>query len=189
MCLESYFSKISNLSKIYVFIDGNNVAYSRFNQCKEPILSDIVIIISYLIEKIGFSKNRIYCICDPSLKYYIDKPIEYKALIEEGIISEATKVADEFILSYALRHEFCFIISNDKFRDYIDQLPSKQWLNDRRISFMIINDEVCLSPNIDYEKLLTKDIFPLNRRYVLQKVTTIDALHRLETSEGELNLF
>ena len=172
-----------------MYIDGSNVAYSRFNQFKKPILSDILLVFNHQIEELGFKKEKIYCICDPSLKYNTDKPNEYEALLRERLIIEAPKVADEFILSFALKHEFCFIISNDRFRKYLEQLPSKQWLIERRISFMIINSQVCLSPNIDYEKSLTNENFFLNKIKQSNETTTLDILTRIDKSEGELDLF
>ncbi len=192
MCLEPCFVKFSYLREYPVYIDGSNVAYSSFNQWRKPLLSNILNLIDYLVENLKLSKENIYCICDPTLKYKIDKPIEYKILIKEGLIIEAPKVADEFILSFALKREFCFIISNDRFRDYFDQLPSKQWIEERRVSFMIINDDVCLSPNISYEKI---DVLPLNEEESNQKVpldseiTTFGILNRIEKKKGNLDLF
>ncbi|KKL08222.1 hypothetical protein LCGC14_2578010, partial [marine sediment metagenome] len=78
------------------------------------------------------------------------------------------------------------------FRDYFDQLPSKQWIEERRVSFMIINDDVCLSPNISYEKI---DVLPLNEEESNQKVpldseiTTFGILNRIEKKKGNLDLF
>lgn len=189
MCLESCFKKFANLKEYDVYIDGSNVAYSRFNQFKKPILSDILLVFNHLIEELGFKKEKIYCICDPSLKYNIDKPNEYKALLRERSFIEAPKIADDFILSFALKHDFCFIISNDKFRKYLEQLPSKKWLIERRISFMIINSEVCLSPTIEYEKLFTKENFYSKKIEGSNETTTLDILNRIDKSEGELDLF
>ncbi|MFX1569440.1 MAG: hypothetical protein ACFFCV_13845 [Promethearchaeota archaeon] len=186
MCLETSLVKNPYLKDIHVYIDGSNIAYSRFNELQKPVLSDLLLVYDYLVKILKFKQENIHCICDPALKYYIDKPIDYRGLIREGVIIEAPKLADEFILSFALKHDTCFIISNDKFRDYIEQLPSRQWLEERRISFMIINEEVCLSPNIDYTKIT--DFF-LYRQSDSPEVTTIDILKQIERSEGELNLF
>lgn len=191
MCLEPCFIEKAHLRKHHVYIDGSNIAYFRFNKYEKPVLSDIILSINHLIEEFGFAKENIHCICDPSLRYHIDKPIEYEALGREKIIIEAPKVADEFILSFALKHEFCFIVSNDKFRNYLDQLPSREWLEERRISFMIIGDEVCLSPNIEYDKL---DSLPLddkgkNIEESNQKNTTLEVLERICKTEGEFDLF
>ena len=192
MCLEPCFTNFPHLKEFLIYIDGSNIAYTRYNQWNKPVLNDIILLIDYLIEKLGFPKDKIHCICDPSLKYHIDKPIEYKILVKEGLITEASKAADEFILSFALKHEFCFIISNDKFRQYINQLPSKQWLEDRRVSFMFIGDQVCLSPNIEYEKI---DVLSLNGNEVKnhndikEEITTIDVFKLIESSKGEINLF
>ena len=134
----------------------------------------------------------IHCIFDTALRYYIDKPIEYEALIKEEVIVEAPKVADEFILSFALKHDFCFIISNDKFREYLDQLPNKQWLDDRKVPFMFLGSKVCLSPNIDYNRI---DVLPLNDevdekiRSFKEEKTTLEILEKMEQKEGEFDLF
>ncbi len=189
MCLESCLIKNINLKDCPVYIDGSNIAYSRFNELKKPILSDILMVYDYLIRILEFNSDNIHCICDPALKYHIDKPIEYQALIRECVIIEAPKVADEFILSLALKRDFCFIISNDRFRNYIEQLPSKQWLEERRISFMIIDNTVCLSPNISYERLENNNIFCLNKMSPTSEITTIVILNNIEKSEGELDLF
>ncbi|MBA7565641.1 hypothetical protein ES708_07326 [subsurface metagenome] len=188
MTLDPCFDKFPYLLEYPIYIDINNVAYSRFNKFEKPLLRDILALIDYLRNDIGFPKENIHCICDPSLKYYIDKPNEFKALIKEGLIIEAPKVADEMILSFALKYEFCWIISNDKFREYIDQLPSKKWLEDRRISFMIIEDGVCLSPNIDYKQI---DLLPLNERKIELKDqrSTLEVLRNIEKTKGVFNLF
>jgi len=192
MCLEPCIIRIPNLKQYHVYIDGNNVAYFRFNQQGKPVLSDILSLISYLIEELGFLKENIHCICDPSLRHYIDKLNEFEALIKEGVLIEAPKVADEFILSFALKENFCFIISNDKFREYIDQLPSKQWLEDRRISFMVIDEEICLSPNFDLNRidaLLLEEEENEDNEHDRQERTTLDILERIENTEGEFELF
>lgn len=192
MCLESCFAKFSYLKEFPIIIDGDNIAYSRFNKRKKPLLDDIILLINHLVEECMFKKENIFCIVGPSLKYYIDKPTEFKALIKEGIIIESPKYADEFILSFALKHEFCFIISNDKFKQYIHQLPSKQWLEDCRVSFMSIGDQVCLSPNIEYDKI---NVLLLNSNEVnshndiKEEITTIDVFKLIKSSEGEFDLF
>lgn len=188
MCLEPCLIKNPYLKDYRVYIDGSNIAYSRFNGIKKPILSDILTVYDYLIN-LGFKLKKIHCICDPTLKYNIDKPIDYQALIREGVIIEAPKVADDFILSFALKHDFCFIISNDRFRDYIEQLPSKQWLEERRISFMIIDNKVCLSPNIEFERLQSFKKIGSDNVSLKQQITTLEIVNRIEKSEGELNLF
>jgi len=191
MCLSNCFVKFQYLSDFTIYIDGSNVAYFGFNKSKKPKLSNILQIINYLITEIGFKRKNIHCICDPSLKYYIDNPNEYENLVKEDVIIEAPKVADEFILSFALKHDFCFIISNDRFRQYLDQLPSKQWLEERRISFMIINNEVCLSPNISYENLIKENnkFFSFIRKFDSTSITTLNVMNRIENSEGELDLY
>ena len=189
MCLENCLIKAQNVKDFPVYIDGSNVAYFGHNKIEPPRLSEILLLLNYLIDDLSFKKERIQCICDPSLKYYIDNPLEYEVLIKEKLIIEAPKYADEFILSFALKHAFCFIISNDRFKEYINQLPSRDWLEMRLISFMIIGEQVCLSPNIDYEKLQKKTYRSKNPIMKSSPITTIDILNRIKESEGKLDLF
>ncbi|GAH43209.1 unnamed protein product, partial [marine sediment metagenome] len=158
---------------------------------KKPILKDLITLIEHLIE-IGFKKENIHSICDPGLKFYIDRPVEFEVLIREGVVLPSPKVADEFILSFALKHDFCFIISNDKYRDYHDQLPSKQWLQDRRVSFMFIGDKIGLSPNIEYariELLPVEDRKDGNKNLTKKERTTLDVLEKIKETSGEFDLF
>ncbi len=192
MCLELCFSKFPYLKEFHIYIDCNNVVYNRIKRNRKPVLNDLILMLNYLINVQGFKKENIDCICDPGLRFHIDKPVEFEALIKDGVIKEAPKIADEFILSFALKHEFCFIISNDKFREYIDQLPSKQWIIERRVSFMFIGEEVCLSPNVDYDKI---DVLPLNDKINKEikefetKITTLEVLKNIEKTEGEFDLY
>ena len=171
-----------------VYIDGNNVAYTNYTKDSNPLLSNIVNLISHLIKEIGFFRNNIICICDPSLRYHIDKPSEFKILVKEGVIHEAPKVADEMILNFALKHKFCFIISNDRFKEYIDQLPSKQWLEERRVPFMIIGENITISPNVDYSKI---DLLPDDEgdSHQEKEITTLKVLENIEKIKGELDLY
>ena len=189
MTLISCFKKFDYLIDYQVYIDGNNVAYTNYTYDNKPLLSNIINFISYLIKEIGFHKENIHCICDPSLRYYIDKPSDYKMLVKEGVIHEAPKVADEMILNFALKHEFCFIISNDRFKEYIDQLPSKQWLEERRVPFMIIGHNISISPNVEYNKI---DLLPIDDEVVThqeKEITTLTILENIERSKGELDLY
>lgn len=192
MTLENCFLRFNHLKKFPICIDGSNVAYARHNN-RNPSLDDITLQLNHLIVDLEFDRKNIYCICDPGLKYHIDKPIEYEALVKEEVIIEAPKVADEFILSFALRHDFCFIISNDKFREYLDQLPSQQWLEDRRISFMFVSKKVCLSPNINYKMIqslpLKKDKARNTNKKIKKKMTTLDVLDQIEETKGGFDLF
>ena len=188
LTLEPCFNDFPYLLEYPLLIDVNNVAYYYYHIYEKPHLGDVLTLIDYLIRKIGFPKNNIHCICDPSLKYYIDKPNEFNALVREELILEAPKVADEMILGFALKYEFCFIISNDRFRDYIKQLPSRQWLEDRRIPFMFIGEDVCLSPNINNSRI---DLLPLNedKMGINDKKTTMGVLDQIEKAKGVLDLF
>ncbi len=190
MTIANCFKKFPYLKEYHAYIDVNNVVRNRFGKEKAPLLKDLIILIDYLIE-FGFKKVNIHAICDPGLKFYIDQPVEFEVLIREGVVIPSPKVADEFILSFALKHDFCFIISNDKYRNYHDQLPGKQWLEDRRVSFMFIGDKICLSPNIEFDKIDTLILDDKSKEKVKinQKATTLEVLEEIEKTSGEFDLF
>ena len=100
-------------------------------------------------------------------------------MIKNGTIFIAPKTADEFILLLAQRFKFCFIISNDKYRQYFEQLPDKLWLKQRKVSFMIIRNQVCLSPDIEYEAL--EDLIS---EEVEENRTTLDVLRDIENNKA-----
>ncbi|MCP6718611.1 MAG: hypothetical protein KJI71_00080 [Patescibacteria group bacterium] len=154
--LESIFRKLPFLIQFPLCIDLNNVARHRYNRTKNPRFGDIKLLLNHL-NGLGFSEHRTFPICDPNLLNEIDKQNEFRGLLEEGIIIESSKVADEFILNFALKQEFCWIISMDNFINYYDQILDKnpyKWINDRKIEFMILKGiGITLSPNISSEKI------------------------------------
>ena len=186
MVLENCFEIFPVLSSFPVIVDVNNIVYERNNGKNKPLLNDLLILLKKLAAK-GFEIKNIFNICDPSLKKYIDKKDIFRKLVNKNriIAAPSFKKADEFILGFALGFPFCFIISNDLFREYQEQLPSRKWLKERRISFLFIGENVILSPNIDYEiieKLLKNHISNRNR-------STLDVLYQIEQSEGQFDLF
>ncbi len=128
----------------------NNVCY---NGKRKPSLKNFLILRDYLTNILKILSENLYAICDPRLGSKIDDKNSLRELIENGDIHEAPKVADEFILSYAASLNCCFIISNDKYRQYKYQIPCYHWLQDKIICFMIIRNQICLSPNINYKRL------------------------------------
>ncbi len=151
-----------------------------------PLLHNFFLIFEYLIKELNLKHENIYCICDPNLQFIIDDLKKFNELKKNGTIFTAPKTADEFILLLAQKFDFCFIISNDKYRQYYDQLPNKQWLKQRKISFMIIRSQVCLSPDIEYNKL--EKLISCEHE---ETRTTLDVLQDIENfdTDSELNFY
>ncbi len=76
------------------------------------------------------------------------------SLRDEGVLytTPAQDYDDSYVLAYALKHNAC-IVSNDKYRDYIDKLEVKdqpamrKWLKQRLISFTFVNQEFLPNPD------------------------------------------
>lgn len=171
-----------DLKESKFIIDVNNICYIGG---EIPILRNLILVLDYLVKELNVTVENIYCICDPNLQFIIDNKKEFDKLKKNGIIFIAPKAADEFILLLAQKFNFCFILSNDKYRQYIDQLPSKQWLRKRKVSFMIIRNQVCLSPDIEYDMLNNLISEEKENR------TTFDVLRNIENNDvdSEWDLF
>lgn len=126
---------------LYV-IDGSNVAFEQRNSNNKPKLSKILILLKSL-KKLGL--NHIKIICDRSLYYCIDDRKGYSQLKKEGVIVESPEgtSSDLFILQYAFQKNG-YIISNDKYREFFS-IFNDEWVNNRRISFKIIDDVFCFN--------------------------------------------
>jgi len=142
-----------DLKNIKILIDVCNICYCNKTDNGKPILANLISILHYLVKELEILRQNIICISDPALVWHIDDPKRFERMIESGEVIKSPKKADEFILGYALSCEFCLIISNDKYREYIKQLPSEEWLQDRSVNFMIINGVTILSPNIELERI------------------------------------
>lgn len=127
--------------KIYV-IDGSNVAFEQRTSDNKPKLLNLINLIENL-KKLGITRVKI--ICDRSLYYCINDKKGYFQLINDGIIIECPEgsPSDIYILQYALQKN-AYIISNDKFRDYYKSFD-KDWIEDQRIAFKIIDEVFCFN--------------------------------------------
>jgi hypothetical protein len=84
-------------------------------------------------------------ICDKSLYYCIDDKEGYSQLKTKGLLIESPEgtLADIFILQLTF-HKNGYIISNDKYREFYSVFE-KEWVEDRRIAFKVIDDIICLN--------------------------------------------
>lgn len=118
---------------------------------KENLLSDISNITYHYNEEIPKMHNfelmfntykydyYIRGIADWKLYYYIDDKSSYEEYKLRRIILDAPPriEADELLIRLAIYYD-CPIVTNDKFRDHTDLIPSKSWLYKHRIPFDII---------------------------------------------------
>ncbi len=128
-------------------IDGANVCYIELDEKGRPKIGNLQLLMKTLT-KMGVKKENMYIFCDANLKYKIDNRHEYTRLINQGIIKEtpAGIKADEFILSFCYDHQNALIVSNDLFKEYYPQLPSSNWICEKRITVMKVNNEMLIVP-------------------------------------------
>ncbi|HEC38614.1 hypothetical protein LCGC14_1011380 [marine sediment metagenome] len=131
-------------------IDGANVCWHYKNKKNRPQIKNLKLLI-YELESMGVKEQNLLVFCDASLRHFIDNQSQYYSLLRKKIIWEtpAGIKADEFILNFCLKHENAFIISNDLFKKYWRQLPTKDWIKKKRIGFIIIKDEILLIPMLE----------------------------------------
>ena len=93
-------------------------------------------------------------IADPSAPYSIDQEEKYRLLINEGDVIQvgSGEEADYYMIAYARNKPYCFIITNDGFKDH----KIHDNLKKRVIPVCIINDEVIFSKKLN-EHLKVKE--------------------------------
>lgn len=117
-----------------VIVDGSNVAFST--EGDRPRLANILAVRDKLCEE-GMEP---VIVADAALRHSIDDRAQYEKLVDEGIVRQAPAGtdADYFILSFA-RELDARIVSNDRFRDRLDEFREAQ---DRVIRYMIVDGQV-----------------------------------------------
>jgi hypothetical protein len=117
-------------------VDGSNVAHDEQSESRRPKLSNLTRMHDTLVS-CGF---RPITIVDATLRHTIDDQEKLEKLIEAGSIRQAPAgtPADFFVLETAER-EGGIIISNDTYRQWRD---GRDWLDHRRVPFMVIDGNV-----------------------------------------------
>lgn len=122
--------------KKIIIADISNIAHYNCRGA-QPRQQNIDLLFSTIPDEI-----ELISIADCSLYHKIDDKKNYKKdyLIPKLIIESPSRTrADDFILTYAAKNN-CYILSNDRFEGY--SFISKDWVDNHRISFMIINNQL-----------------------------------------------
>ncbi len=145
---DGQFFQNKRIQERSVILDGGNVAYGVAGVVgKQPYIKNILIMVTFLLEK-GFTDITVFT--DAGLKH---KFIDLELLPEVEKICKfqytpAEKSADIFLLSF-VKENRCFIISNDKFREWkVRDTWVANNIDDYRFPFMI-QDEKVIMPNLD----------------------------------------
>ena len=115
-------------------IDGSNVAHSSEGDTAR--LANILAVRDKLVEE-GFQP---VIVADAALRHQIDDRQAYERLVDDGTGRQAPAGtdADYFLLCFA-RELDAQVVSNDRFRDRVQQFPEAR---DSVIRYMIIGSEV-----------------------------------------------
>lgn len=121
-----------------IYIDGSNVAWNNGSRERgdRPYAKNIEIVVNQL-ERLGF--KEISVLCDNNLYDVIEDKDIYERLSALHIISAVKRgnTADEWLLRFREGKD-CYIISNDKYREYLAKYPE---LADHIIKFHVSNGE------------------------------------------------
>lgn len=130
-----------NYSSDKVVIDGSNVAWDDLTVNNKPKVENILKIIS-AVSNYGF--KEVIVVVDAALRYQIEDPKNLDKQVKKGIIKvlPAKVDGDTFILRIS-RDTGAMILSNDLFKEFRDEFP---WIDQRRIPYTIIGEEVYLHP-------------------------------------------
>ena len=142
------------MSKTKIIIDGSNIAFASRNHKKQPKFQNLRIIINFLENITKEFPVEFRIIIDASLRHQIDSKRNLEELEKVGKIIQTpcNHTADEFIIAYAQKHpEETIIISNDRFSEYNTK-------NLFLCNFVIMFDEIIISPNLKQQFSLTNKI-------------------------------
>lgn len=184
-------NKFPKIKHRKIIVDVNNVVYFRNNQEKKPSLKLYLKLRDTLCENWGVSSDQIIGICDAPLEYHIDEKQKLTDMIKSGEIHKVPsgKRADDFIILLAEEYELSLIISNDAFKDYSNEVDG-QWLKEKRVAFMFIDDKVLLSPCISFSRLKERESVKLEHKFEeSEKNSTMDVLNRICEKNGEFDLY
>lgn len=133
-----------------IAIDGSNVAWmggSRENG-DQPEIKHIIELREELIKK-GLKDIKIFC--HHQLPSDIDKPRVLRKLINKDIIIRAPKkkeADDNYVLQYAKKKEGYFIVESDQYRNFNNEVYTKDWKDNHRITVQNIGGVLLFEPNI-----------------------------------------
>lgn len=120
---------------IDVIVDGSNVAYDNVPKGQPPRFCNILMTLDF------YQRKKLNCrvIVDAALRWKIDNRDEFCKAIDEKLIYQAPPGvrADEYILKLALSHPKSKIVSNDEFRDWLENVNFKEIKRERLIKFKI----------------------------------------------------
>jgi len=126
--------------KPLIVIDISNVAgyYNEF----PPKMENIKI----MFQTLKF-EYWVIGIADWNLQYCINNPEFYSSYLKRGIITQVPpKIKADILIIMTAKVNDCLMITNDKFREHINLIPSELWLQEHLYQFEIINGEFRIYP-------------------------------------------
>ncbi|MHA1266987.1 MAG: NYN domain-containing protein [Candidatus Helarchaeota archaeon] len=139
------------MSDLKILVDGSNVAFSTCKKLGRKRVAEFanIQLIKNFLRELGKKNPEIsmefFILCDSTLRYKIDNPSKLDICISlrEVIQSPAGAKADDFLISYLIRNPIhTYIISNDTFREYLEQL--KEITYSWRVPFMIFDRQILI---------------------------------------------
>ena len=137
------------------------------------------------LKSLKIEPKNIIGFVDASFKYKLKDLLMYQKYIEQGLIlmTPAGVKADKYILSFCIKHPNSLMITNDLMREYDSSLPSYKWIKEKRVTVLIVRDELFLIPMLDYYQEKESDISSSENQ------NQFPILDRIFAQKGELNLY
>ena len=182
---------LPNFSNQEYILDVPSICSIQCDESGKPMLLIFKKVIQHL-QDLGIHKKNIISFSDASFKYYIDDNEGYLRYVKQEIIIEmpAGIKADKAIIAYCLNHEKTVILTQDLYREYYKYLPDNDWIVERRVCVVIVNEEIYMIPMLD--ELTTRKSNKRKKGELDQKkyeetsVDTLNVLNIIETSDKDL---
>ena len=158
-------------------IDVASVCNEKRNSKGEPMIEVFDKIIQYL-QSFSVQLTEIIGFSDSSFKYYVDNKEKYFQYIKQKLIIEMPGgiKADKGILAYCLKHDNALFISQDLMREYYKYLPYNGWILERRITILLVEEEIYLIPMLN-------DLIQNSQKKEELNKSTLDVIKIIESSD------
>lgn len=139
----------------YFLVDGNNIANAIKDKNGKFKVENIKSVYRYLTEDLHVEKSKIFIFIDETTPCYVDDKEAFLNLETETQLSICPRNMSSlgFLLSLALQLEYCFIITNAPYEQYLIELENPFWIKCRIVKYLLVDRFIILCPEMSCDDL------------------------------------